>query len=119
MGTLRGTANQILGGGAGAASQSSATTDHDQDLREGEAAAEKFSEDEALLMIRATITAAYSDAAVSHDERGRILPAIDEADANPEERPTMECEIANPKPLETLLAQVDNEETAEEVYIAS
>lgn len=119
MDNLRNAANQILGGGAGAAARPSTSTADDPDLREGEAAAEKFSEDEALLMIRAMITAAYSDGSLSQDERSRILQAIDEADASPEERATMEREIANPKPLETLLAQVNDEETADQFYIAS
>ncbi len=44
------------------------------------------------------ITAAYSDA---------------------EDRRTMEREIANPKPLDELLAQVHDEETAQEFYLAS
>ena len=124
---LRDTAQEILGGGSGSSSQESglggttaateATDDHD--LREGEAAADRFSEDEALLMIRAMITAAYSDGALSQQERGRIMQAIDEADATAAERETMEREIANPKSLDTLLSEVRDEETAEEFYLAS
>ncbi|ETW14149.1 hypothetical protein ATO8_04626 [Roseivivax marinus] len=120
--TIRDKANELLGDGAGptqASGQAAAPSADDEDMREGEAAAERFSEDEALLMIRAMITAAYSDGALSQDERARIVQAIDDADATPEERATMEREIANPKPLDTLLGQVNDQETAEEFYLAS
>ncbi|UMA63575.1 tellurite resistance TerB family protein [Roseivivax marinus] len=120
--TIRDKANELLGDGSGptqASGQAAAASADDEDMREGEAAAERFSEDEALLMIRAMITAAYSDGALSQDERARIVQAIDDADATPEERATMEREIANPKPLDTLLGQVNDQETAEEFYLAS
>jgi uncharacterized membrane protein YebE (DUF533 family) len=124
---LRDTAQELLGGGSGPSSQVSgqpqgsgpSQVSGDQDLRDGEAAADRISEDEALLMIRAMITAAYSDGALSQEERGRILQAIEEADATTAERATMEREIANPKPLDQLLSEIDDEETAEEFYLAS
>lgn len=128
MDKLRDTANEFLAGGTVRSSQgggtgpsaATATEEPDEkDLREGQAAAERFSEDEALLMIRAMITAAYADGSLSQDERGRIVQAIGDADATPDERATMEREIANPKPLDELLKQVDDEETAEEFYLAS
>ncbi|MFZ3584955.1 DUF533 domain-containing protein [Loktanella sp. DJP18] len=125
MDKLRDTANEFLAGGTDSPSSGSAASGNtagepdEKDLHDGQAAAERFSEDKALLMIRAMITAAYADGSLSQDERGRIVQAIQEADATPDERATMEREIANPKPLDELLAQVDDEETAEEFYLAS
>lgn len=82
-------------------------------------AAEDFSEAKALLLIRAMITAAYSDGQLSHDERSRILDAIDQAGADQRDREIMEREIANPKPLDELLAEVQDRETAQQFYVAS
>ncbi|SFD49638.1 DUF533 domain-containing protein [Roseivivax sediminis] len=120
---IRDKANEFLNAGpSSATSQGDGRAEAaapDQDLREAEDAAERFSDDEALLMIRAMITAAYADGALSQEERARIVQAIGDADATPEERATMEREIANPKPLDELLTEVNDEETAEEFYLAS
>ena len=115
---IKDAANQFLGDGVSSGPPADQRP-QDQDLQESEAAAERFSEDEALLLIRAMITAAYSDGSLSQDERGRIMQAIDDADATPEDRAAMEREIANPKPLDALLTEVNDHETAEEFYLAS
>ena len=91
----------------------------EEDLRDDERAAESFSDRTALLLIRAMITAAYSDGAMSTEERQRIMQEIEEAGADDEDRRVMEREIANPKPLDELLSEVNDEETAEEFYLAS
>lgn len=104
--------SQAQAGGASAAP-------NEEDLREEAQAAENLSEDKALLLIRAMITAAYSDGSLSTDERQRIMGQIDEAGGDAEDRAVMEREIANPKPLDDLLAQVNDEETAEEFYMSS
>ena len=91
----------------------------EEDLRDDERAAESFNDETALLLIRAMITASYSDGAMSTEERQRIMQEIDEAGGGAEDRRTMEREIANPKPLDELLAQVNDGETAEEFYLAS
>ncbi|MBM9593588.1 tellurite resistance TerB family protein [Roseitranquillus sediminis] len=91
----------------------------EEDLREDERAADSFSDQTALLLIRAMITAAYSDGAMSTDERQRIMQEIDEAGADEEDRGVMEREMANPKPLDELLAEIHDEETAEEFYLTS
>lgn len=91
----------------------------EEELQEEARAAEELSDDTALLLIRAMITAAYADGALSMEERQRIVDAIDEAGGDAEDRAVMEREIANPKPLDELLAEVDDEETAEEFYMAS
>jgi uncharacterized membrane protein YebE (DUF533 family) len=65
------------------------------------------------------IAAAYSDGAMSTEERQKIMREIEEAGADDEDRSVMEREIANPRPLDELLAEVNDEETAEEFYVAS
>lgn len=111
MNSMSGNA-QSQAGGADAAP-------NEEDLREEAQAAENLSEDKALLLIRAMITAAYSDGSLSTDERQRIMGQIDDAGGDAEDRAVMEREIANPKPLDDLLAQVNDEETAEEFYMTS
>ncbi|SHJ04309.1 tellurite resistance TerB family protein [Wenxinia saemankumensis] len=91
----------------------------EQDLREGEAVAGRLSEDDARLLIRAMVTAAYADGALSTEERARIMQAVEEADGDAQDRAEMERELANPQPVEALLARVQGEEMAEEVYLAS
>ena len=102
------------GGGTGAAPGGT-----EEDLRQEEQAAESFSDRTALLLIRAMIAAAYSDGAMSTEERQRITQEIEEAGADDEDRRVMEREIANPKPLDDRLAEVNDGETAEEFYLAS
>lgn len=122
---LRHAAQDFLGNGAASSPQPddplSGTLDAstDENLSEGHAASERVSEDEALLMIRAMITAAYSNGSLSQEERGRIMRAIEDADPTEALREVMEREIANPMPLDALLTQVDDSETAEEFYLAS
>jgi uncharacterized membrane protein YebE (DUF533 family) len=82
-------------------------------------AAETFSEDTALLLIRAMITAANADGTISAEERARILAHADQAGAEAEDRRALEQELANPRPLDELLGKVREEETAEEFYLAS
>ena len=82
-------------------------------------AAAEFSEEKARLLLRAMVTAAYSDGALSEAERGRIMGEIEEFGGDAEDRRTMEREIANPRPLDELLAQVNDHETAEEFYLPS
>lgn len=73
----------------------------------------------ALLLIRAMITAANADGQISQDERQRILSALDEAGAGPDERRVVEHELDHPQPLDTLLQSVRDPQTAEQVYMAS
>lgn len=115
-GMLRDVADRISGGAASGSDQrAGASTPSAEDER----AAEQFSEDRALLLIRAMVTAAYSDGALSQDERARILGQLDHSGADPEDRRIMEREIANPRPLDELLGQVRDQETSEEFYLAS
>lgn len=73
----------------------------------------------ALLLIRAMITAANADGQITPDERQRVLSALDEAGAGPDERRVVEHELDNPQPLDTLLRSVGDPQTAEQVYMAS
>ncbi|MFN4100902.1 MAG: tellurite resistance TerB family protein [Pararhodobacter sp.] len=86
---------------------------------EHERAAEAFSEDTALLLIRAMVAAANADGVISPEERARIKTLTDDSDATAEDRRVIEHELANPRPLEELLQQVKDQETAEEFYLAS
>ncbi|WP_431858050.1 tellurite resistance TerB family protein [Azospirillum sp.] len=73
----------------------------------------------ALLLIRAMIAAANADGQISQDERQRILSALDEAGAGPDERRVVENELNHPQSLDTLLQSVRDPQTAEQVYMAS
>jgi uncharacterized membrane protein YebE (DUF533 family) len=86
---------------------------------EDERAAETFSEDTALLLVRAMVTAANADGSISAEERSRIMAQADEAGADAGDRRVLEEELANPRPLDELLGQVRDQETAEEFYLAS
>lgn len=82
---------------------------------EDERAAEALGEDKALLLLRAMITAAHADGEISAEERSRIMSQAEDAD----DRRTLERELAAPRPLEELLGQVRDQETAEEFYLSS
>ena len=116
-GMIQNAADRLMGGGA--SSGAPAQPEPEPDLREDEAAAERVSDDEALLLIRAMIAAAYADGVLSEDERAGIMGQIDEAGADEADRQTMQREIADPKPVDELLAQVHDEETAQRFYLAS
>lgn len=74
---------------------------------------------QALLLIRAMITAANADGEISQDERQRVVSALDEAGAGPEERRIVEHELDHPQPIDTLLQSVRDQQAAEQVYMAS
>ena len=82
-------------------------------------AADEMSDDRALLLIRGMIAAAHADGHLSTDERHRISGQLDEAEATADERRLISTEIENPKPLDTLLAQINDHDTAVEFYLAS
>ncbi len=76
-------------------------------------------EDRALLLIRAMIAAAHADGEFSADERARIMQTLDEGGADAADRARVESEIAHPRPLQDLLSEVRDPETAQQVYLAS
>lgn len=73
----------------------------------------------ALLLIRAMIAAANADGVISPDERSVIVSKMDESGAGPDEHRVLEQELANPLSMDALLREVQDEETAEQVYLAS
>ena len=73
----------------------------------------------ALLLIRAMIAAANADGEISPEERRTILAKLDQAGAGPEEHRVIEAELASPKSLDHVLREVKDEETAQQVYLAS
>ncbi len=86
----------------------------------GDTPAEEALEDrKALLLIRAMIAAANSDGAIKPHERQRILDRLDEAGADAEDHRIIEKEMLNPLPLDQLLREVDDPETARQFYLAS
>jgi uncharacterized membrane protein YebE (DUF533 family) len=74
---------------------------------------------QALLLIRAMIAAANADGQITPDERSRILQHLDKAGAGQEERRIVEQEIQSPRPLEDIIREVRDQDTAEQVYLAS
>jgi uncharacterized membrane protein YebE (DUF533 family) len=73
----------------------------------------------ALLLIRAMIAAANADGRISPEERRRIVARLDEGGADAEDHRLIERELANPKPLDPLLAEVKDHDTAQQFYAAS
>lgn len=85
---------------------------------EPEAEAE-VSDARALLLIRAMIAAAQADGEISADERARIISQLDAEEADSEDRQLLERELADPKPLDELLREVRDRDTAQQFYLAS
>lgn len=73
----------------------------------------------ALLLIRAMVAAAAADGTVDGAERRRILERMSAAGADEEDRRLIERELDTPAPLDSIVNQVQDAETAEQVYLAS
>jgi uncharacterized membrane protein YebE (DUF533 family) len=73
----------------------------------------------AMLLIRAMIAAANADGEVTPDERQRITGKLDQAGAGPEERAVLERELESPRSVDQIVREVNDQETAEQVYLAS
>ena len=73
----------------------------------------------ALLLIRAMIAAANADGRISPDEQRRILDSLDAAQADPEDRRIVEAELRSPRPMDDIVREVRDPDTAEQVYLAS
>jgi uncharacterized membrane protein YebE (DUF533 family) len=73
----------------------------------------------AMLLIRAMIAAANADGAIAPDERQRITSKLDQAGAGADERAVLERELENPRSVDQILHDVHDQETAEQVYLAS
>jgi uncharacterized membrane protein YebE (DUF533 family) len=73
----------------------------------------------AMLLIRAMIAAANADGEITPDERQRITGKLDQAGAGPEERAVLQRELENPRSVDQIVRDVRDQETAEQVYLAS
>jgi uncharacterized membrane protein YebE (DUF533 family) len=72
-----------------------------------------------MLLIRAMIAAANADGEITPDERQRITSKLDQAGAGADERAVLERELQNPRSVDQILRDVHDQETAEQVYLAS
>lgn len=90
-----------------------------EDRDDGAYPAVAMEDQQALLLIRAMIAAANADGEITPDERRHILDTLDEAGAGAEERRIVEQELDRPQPLDSLLQSVKDQQTAEQVYLAS
>lgn len=73
----------------------------------------------ALLLIRAMIAAAKADGAIDAEEQRRIIGKLKEAGADANALAFVEQEIAHPSSIDTLVAEVPDQMTAAQVYMAS
>jgi uncharacterized membrane protein YebE (DUF533 family) len=73
----------------------------------------------AMLLIRAMIAAANADGEIAADERRRIEGKLEQAGAGADERAVLEREMRNPLSVDQIVRQVNDQETAEQVYLAS
>lgn len=73
----------------------------------------------ALLLIRAMIAAANADGRISPEEQRRILDSLDAAQADLEDRRIVEAELRSPRPMDDIVREVRDPDTAEQVYLAS
>jgi uncharacterized membrane protein YebE (DUF533 family) len=105
--------------GIGGSTQQSEQLSASAPAPEDRQAAERFSNDKALLLIRAMITAAHADGSVSPVERARIVQQVEAGGGDSEDKRVVEREMENPRPLDELLAEVSDHETAQEFYLAS
>ena len=73
----------------------------------------------AMLLIRAMIAAANADGEIAADERRSIEGKLEQAGAGADERAVLEREMRNPLSVDQIVRQVNDQETAEQVYLAS
>jgi uncharacterized membrane protein YebE (DUF533 family) len=73
----------------------------------------------AMLLIRAMIAAANADGQITPDERQRITTKLEQAGAGPEERTVLARELENPRSVDQIVREVDDQDTAIQVYLAS
>lgn len=113
FGAMLGNVMDSLGGGASHAPAEPAAAAN------GAADEDRISDAKALLLLQAMVAAAWADNAISTEERSKIIGQLDAAGADESDRRLVEREIAQPQPLDRLLLQVRDRETAEQFYLAS
>lgn len=72
-----------------------------------------------LLLLRAMIAAAHSDGHMDNDEQNRVFDEAGKLSLSQQEKARLFDELRNPLGLQEIVAEVDNPETAVEVYAAS
>lgn len=82
-------------------------------------AATTLEDQKALLLIRAMIAAANADGEISPEERQQIAGKLVQAGAGADERAVLEQELANPRSVDQIVREVPDQDTAEQVYLAS
>jgi uncharacterized membrane protein YebE (DUF533 family) len=75
--------------------------------------------DLAVLLIRSMIAAANADGFIDQNERGQIADKLKSLDLSPEESSFIIRELLSPATLQDILAQVNDQKTAEQVYTVS
>jgi uncharacterized membrane protein YebE (DUF533 family) len=80
---------------------------------------EWLSDPKALLLIRAMIAAAHTDGSISLEERAGIMERLEAPGGDIEDRRAVEREIDKPKPLDELISQVRDHDTALKFYLVS
>jgi uncharacterized membrane protein YebE (DUF533 family) len=119
-GSLGDRLSSVFGSGQGGAGQGGSGQRETSETPEPTAYPDVAMEDQqALLLIRAMIAAANADGEITPEERQRIIGKLDEAGAGPEERQVVERELANPISTDALVREVRDQQTAEQVYLAS
>jgi len=72
-----------------------------------------------LLLIKTMIAAAAADNQITQDERANLMQQVERANASPNERAQVEGLLSNPPYIDDILAQVRDQNTAEQVYYAA
>ncbi|WP_051340727.1 tellurite resistance TerB family protein [Azospirillum halopraeferens] len=119
LGGILGGAGGGPGGGSGGGGASGGLGDRLAGILRGGTPEPDLGDARALLLIRAMITAANADGEISADEQGRILASLDAAGAGPDERRIVEQELRSPRPMDDIVREVGDPDTAEQVYLAS
>ncbi len=77
------------------------------------------SDNDALLLIRAMITAANADGVIDAQERTNILNKLQEVDLSQEEHQFIVHELLAPKDLDAIISAVGSSDLAQQVYMVS
>ncbi len=78
-----------------------------------------YTEDDAVLFLRAMAAAVAADGVIDQAERERISHALGEAGIEPEATQWLEAELADPADVEELAERVNSPEMAAKVYAAA
>jgi uncharacterized membrane protein YebE (DUF533 family) len=108
-----------IGGGDGQSTPAPETAPAAGPTAEDRQAAESFSDEKALLLIRGMIAAAHSDGQISPVERTRIVQQLQAGGADAEDRRVVEREMEAPRGLDELVAEARRHDLAQEFYLAS